>query len=153
MKENMMTRRTFLITLGKIGVTAISGWVIPSSLKSIVKVVSSSNLSVECPALKSGLELRAVEDGVQIFDRKNLSHTKPRCFVNAAGYSVIKLLNGKNGLENISRHLLGDKKVTVAEVDKCTAGIAQFVAELGMAGLLKAPFHVEIVNAEVKART
>lgn len=141
-----MNRRSFLISFGKLGFAAISGWVV---LKPLEKVAQASGLLGRVsahPKLRDGLQIKPFRNGYQI---SRVGQNAERiCYINDSGYNVLRHVNGKNTVDAISSHILGHRECSAADAAKCSAGVARFVAELGIAGLLEEPFRVQVVQAE-----
>jgi hypothetical protein len=65
------------------------------------------------------------------------------CAVNAPGADVLRRLDGAHTIEQITR--AAARSAGAKPDESHTAGMASFVAQLGAAGFLDAPFYAQIV--------
>lgn len=147
-RKKKFSRRDFLISLGA-GTAAIAGYMILAD-----PPVTSEPESVAGWAAEDGQAdkkhasylPRLVDDACieQVDGMCRLSRTdsETKCVANAPGELVLKNLDGKHGLEDITLKLAASINQPCTE--ETGAKVAMFIAQVAMAGFLTEPFHVNI---------
>jgi len=136
--QNGITRRTFMISLGSSAAVAISGcfFLIHDAASSQEVSVGEGSAS-EVPMLKEGVILRRQADGATLLS--GVAQAAPTCAVNHAGAEVLRLLDGRHSIADLSRKVAAT--VGVPWTETLQANIAFFVAQLGICGFLRDPFY------------
>ncbi|MGE5458855.1 MAG: hypothetical protein ACM3NJ_00235, partial [Methanobacterium sp.] len=105
-------------------------------------------VSLPRPSLKEELSIIHIENGAEIITEQG-SRRKTLCQINQAGQLVLKHMNGKNSVEEISRLAARELNILPQEIQPFSSGIAAFIAALGEACLLKQGYYVNIYRREV----
>ncbi len=95
--------------------------------------------------LKEGVILRRQADGVTI--QASTAHVAPTCAVNQAGAEVLRLLDGRHSIADLSLKVAAT--VGVHWTETLQANIAFFVAQLGLFGFLRQPFYAYLYENDV----
>jgi hypothetical protein len=132
-----MTRREFQIAFGAALGSGILGYFLTHQVGS---PQSASVPHSPRPRLRQGLVIEPPgADGMTTIRLSNGG----LCAVNAPGAEVLRRLDGAHTIEQIAR--AAGKSAGVTPDASLTAGMACFVAQLGDAGFLDAPFYAQIV--------
>jgi hypothetical protein len=132
-----MTRREFKIALGAAAGSAILGYLL---LPQAPGTQPASLSPGACPRLRHGLAMEGpAADGMTVVRLPDGG----LCAVNAAGAAVLRRLDGAHSIEQIARAAAA--RAGVAPDAPLIAKMACFVAQLGAAGFLDAPFYAQIV--------
>lgn len=143
-----LTRRHFLYAVGGTAATALGGWVLGHG-GNFPLVQSSHAPEPAAPGLRSGIAMVPSEFGAELFDTGALERI-PLCGVNQLGSFVLTQLDGRNTVSEIARRVAA-RTPGPANREAVEASTAMFIAELGSAGVLAAPFHVTIHSCEISA--
>lgn len=147
--DDSVGRRTFLQAAGGAGLAGIAGWFLACRLPDASTPRRAPDGQPPRPRLRQDLRLVPAQDGLlQVFDPRHRQGKEPVCAVNTAGAGVLRLLDGSQDIHGVSRALLAQTTPPPADTSGFTAGAACFVAALGQAGLLSAPFWVNIIDHE-----
>ncbi|MDM8551212.1 hypothetical protein QUF72_14095 [Desulfobacterales bacterium HSG2] len=99
---------------------------------------------MDCPELKDDVKFgRDSENGMITISRID-SPTPFLCAINHIGELVIKRLDGKHRVEDISRALVSE--IDIQRNRLKDTNIALFIAQLGMMNFLKEPFYINVID-------
>ena len=150
-KRPPVTRRHFLYALGSLAGVGIGGWVLSMTTEGRAASATARGDSGKGPMLRVGLVVSPSETGAEVYDRSSGKQEGPVCFVNRLGLRVLESMDGERTIDDIARGLLGRLRAPPSDAEAFTSSVAMFMAELGSAGLLNAPFFVNIHSREVSA--
>jgi hypothetical protein len=137
-----LSRRHFLYAVGGTAAAALGGWVLHRNLAPPLLAPESA-----APRLRSGIAIAPSEFGAELFDAAGGA---PLCGVNQLGSFVLAQMDGRSSVAEIARRVAA-RTPGAANRDAVEASTAMFLAELGSAGVLAAPFHVNIHSCEISA--
>lgn len=100
--------------------------------------IEQENKNIARPKLIKGVTWGEYDGKITLKQKEKDIH----CAVNDSGEAIIKLLDGKNSIEDIT------KKINNKEDEVLSSKIAYFVANLGMLGLLEEAFYAYIIENE-----
>lgn len=142
-KENNLTRRNFLISLGTTALS-ISGYFLigGGSLKEVLADTEGVVAGMR-PKLVPDIFFEESTSDLTLLQRRDANHHN-KCAVNRIGSFIIRRLNGRHTIEGISSLLSEEEGFT--RYHSLEADIAQFVANLGMLGFLLDPFYANIIE-------
>jgi hypothetical protein len=141
-----MKRRDFVIALGAGSGASIAGFFLWKSLSHAGARPRDSAASVDLkPQLKAGL-LFGTLDGFQTI-RLPEGEGSAMCALNDTGAAVIRLLDGRNGVEEVSQTIA--RTYGLVRTDSLDARIAYFLTQVSRLGFLKSPFYAYIVDVPI----
>lgn len=149
--EAGITRRQFLFTLGTLAGAAISGWTLFAMRGQNEAPVNGEENAIGGPSLHPGLYISQTEFGAEIYDRSSPERETPVCVVNRLGLRVIDHMDGESTPDEIAGDLLLHLGAPQSDIESFKSSVAMFITELASAGLLSAPFFVNIHASEVSA--
>jgi len=128
------SRRAFLISLGA-GAAGITGYALWPALCRVVGQAADPR-----PRLHNSLVVGRDGDGYQTLATS--PDEAPRFAVNRVGEAVLCRLDGRHTIAQVATAVARELHLTPGE--RLEAGIAEFVAQVGQAGLLVAPFYATL---------
>ena len=143
--DKKMTRRRFFIDLGIGTGIFIAGYILGrESSSKIFGLTEPQPKADKKPNLRDDIVF-GTDGELATIKLKNQKDQK-LCAVNQTGAAILKRLDGKHTIEEISEYIatMGNCYRT----EKMDANIACFVAQLGMLGFLTAPYYTQIIERE-----
>jgi len=141
-----LDRRAFLLLIGGASAAVISGWVlVPPGECRLEK--PSSLPHPFTPRLAQSYAVKPGGAGAWIVSLG--PRTRTHCQVNDLGRYVLEEMDGHKTVEGLALTVMSRMSTPPADVEALTSSIALFLAELGQAGLLAAPFYANLCCAEV----
>lgn len=127
-----LSRRDFLIKLGKGAMLAITGYFAFGAIKSVID--DNPGNASDKPKL-SGRIRKDYENGQMVLSGDNV-----KCRMNKTGERIVEMLDGRSTLSHISARI--SDYYSIEHTDELEVSIAQFLCLLGAQGFLSSPFYV-----------